>query len=29
VVALAWSVLLFGVLSALTFWEQGQKLVGG
>lgn len=26
--ALGWAVLLFGVLSALTFWEQAQKLFG-
>jgi hypothetical protein len=29
VAALVWAVLLFGVLSALTVWEQGQKLFGG
>jgi len=26
VAALVWSVLLFGVFSVLTVWEQGQKL---
>jgi hypothetical protein len=26
--ALVWSVLLFGVLSVLTFWQQGQRLFG-
>jgi hypothetical protein len=27
-VGLVWSILLFGVLSALTFWDQGKKLLG-
>jgi hypothetical protein len=29
VAALVWSCLLFGVLSAITIWEQGQTLFGG
>ena len=29
VAALVWSFLLFGVLSAITIWEQGQVLFGG
>jgi hypothetical protein len=28
VAALVWSVLLFGFLSVLTFWQQGQRLFG-
>ena len=29
VAALVWSFVLFGVLSAITIWEQGQTLFGG
>jgi hypothetical protein len=29
IVALVWSILLFGVLSVITVLEQGRKLFGG